>query len=260
MAEHVFADPKRTTPVQQTNEVAEKQTAPRSVDSGSLSDLQRVLGNQGLQRMLAQRKIQAKLTVGAADDQYEQEADRVAKNVMSAGPASDNVQRVGPEDDELQMKRADIQRVGPEEDELQMKRADIQRIGEEEDELMMKRADIQRAEVDMSGSFDVDENVEGQINSAKGGGQTLPDETQSFFESRFGQDFGDVRVHANSQADSLNRSVGARAFTNGADIFMRSNEYSPDTSSGRELLAHELTHVVQQTGGKPTAQTKRDEQ
>lgn len=265
MAEHVFADPKRTTPVQHATEGLEKQTAPRAVDSGSLSDLQRVLGNQGLQRMLAQRKIQAKLTVGAADDQYEQEADRVAKDVMSAAPApsTDSVQR---EDETLALKRADIQREEGgemEDEELLLKRADIQRSegGEMEDEeLMMKRADIQRAPVDMSGSFDVDDNVEGEINGMKGGGQALPGSAQNFFESRFGQDFGDVRVHASSQADTLNRSIGARAFTNGNDIFLRSNEYNPDSSQGRELLAHELTHVVQQTGGKPSAQTKREEQ
>lgn len=271
MAEHTFADPKRTTPVQQTVETSEKQTAPLNIESASITDLQRMLGNQGLQRMLAQRKIQAKLTVGAADDQYEREADRVAQEVMSA-PATEAVQRESEgsefEDEDIQMKRVDIQRESEggeaEEEELMLKRADIQRESEgaegEEEELLLKRDTIQRADVDMSGSFDVDDNVESQISSAKGGGQALPGSTQNFMESRFGQDFGDVRVHASSQADTLNRSIGARAFTNGADIFMRSNEYSPDSSSGRELLAHELTHVVQQTGGKPTAQPKRDEQ
>ncbi len=258
MAEHVFADPKRTTPVNQTVETSEKEAAIHPTPASEIAGLQRLLGNQGLQRLLAQRKIQAKLTVGAADDQYEQEADRVAHDVMSAAPTTESVQREGLEEEELQMKRADIQREDIEEEELQMKRADIQREDVEEEEIMMKRADIQRSG-DLSGSFDVDGDVENQINSSKGGGQALPSQAQGFFESSFGQDFGDVRVHANSNADALNRSIGARAFTNGSDIFMRSNEYSPDSSQGRELLAHELTHVVQQTGGKPV-QTKREDQ
>lgn len=121
---------------------------------------------------------------------------------------------------------------------------------------MAKRVDIQRAaEVDMMDSFDVSADVEDQINNQKGGGEPLPDSAREFFEPRFGNDFSDVRIHANSNADSLNRSISARAFTTGNDIFFRSGEYNPDNSSGRELLAHELTHVIQQTGGK--AQTKR---
>jgi hypothetical protein len=179
---------------------------------------------------------------------------------MSNPSSGEGVQRAAPEEEELQMKRVDVQRQElPEDEEMLLKRADIQRqeIPEDEELLAAKRADIQRAGVDMSGSFDVDDNVEGQINGMKGGGQALPSSTKDFMESNFGQDFGDVRVHASSDSDALNRSIGARAFTNGSDIFMRSNEYNPDSSSGRELLAHELTHVVQQTGGK--AQTKRND-
>jgi hypothetical protein len=240
MAEHVFADPTRKTPVKPAVEAQQKETTPPHVETNSLVDLQRVIGNQGLQRMLAQRQIQAKLTVGAADDVYEQEADRVAQEVMSGASNNEAVQRAGPEEDEMMLKRADIQRAGP-----------------EEDEMMLKRADIQRAGVDMSGSFDVDDNVESQISSLKGSGQALPGETKDFMESSFGQDFSNVRVHTSGESDALNRSIGARAFTTGSDIFMRPNEYSPESTQGKELLAHELTHVVQQTGGK--AQAKRDD-
>jgi len=67
-------------------------------------------------------------------------------------------------------------------------------------------------------------------------------------EPAFGANFGGVRVHSDSGADSLNRSLSARAFTTGQDIFFKQGEYNPGTSGGRELLAHELTHVVQQNG------------
>ena len=70
------------------------------------------------------------------------------------------------------------------------------------------------------------------------------------------RDFSGVRVHANAHADGLNRSLQARAFTVGQDIYFRHGEYSPGSSTGRELLAHELTHVVQQSPG--TVQTKPD--
>ena len=67
-------------------------------------------------------------------------------------------------------------------------------------------------------------------------------------EQAIGADFGRVRVHSDAQSDRLSRSIQARAFTTGQDIFMRQGEYRPQERSGQELLAHELTHVVQQNG------------
>jgi hypothetical protein len=242
-------------------------------EHGGLQDLQRLLGNQGVQRFLAANPTiaQAKLTVGAADDAYEQEADRVASEVMSMpGPAAGGdtgVQReAAPEEEEmLRGKReADVQRQEVEE-EIEMKRAPdiVQRVGAlgesaQEDELAANG--IQRASEgdDLMGSFDVGGDLENQIQSNKGGGQSLDSGDQGFFESRFNQDFSNVKVHTGGESDAINRSLGARAFTNGSDVFMRGGEYNPGSSGSRELLAHELTHVVQQTGSKPL-QPKRDE-
>jgi hypothetical protein len=285
--------------------------------------LQRLVGNQAVQRLLANGDveaprsnmvIQAKMTVGAADDPYEKEADAVAAQVMAKRDIVQreaeedelqmkriqraeeeeelqmkrmpNIQREGEEDElqmkriqraeeeeELQMKRMpNIQRVG-EEDELQMKRVDtIQREGEEdelqmkriqrveeEDELQMKR--IQRVDeekVDMSGSFDVNADVESQISAASGSGQGIPDVHRELFESSMGHDFSGVNIHADAQSDSLNQQLGARAFTTGSDIFFRQGEYNPGSSGGQELLAHELTHVVQQ-GAAGVQKKKEDE-
>ena len=88
--------------------------------------------------------------------------------------------------------------------------------------------------------------VEDAIVSARGGGTALDSGVRAQMESSFGADFGRVRIHDNSGADSLNRSLSARAFTTGTDIFFRQGEYRPGSSDGRRLLAHELTHVVQQ--------------
>ncbi|MFZ0771172.1 MAG: DUF4157 domain-containing protein [Candidatus Sulfotelmatobacter sp.] len=90
--------------------------------------------------------------------------------------------------------------------------------------------------------------VEQSIQQERGGGQNLDHGVRHQMESSFGADFSGVRVHTDQQSDSLNRSLSARAFTTGQDIFFRQGAYQPGSSAGRELLAHELTHVVQQGG------------
>jgi hypothetical protein len=92
-------------------------------------------------------------------------------------------------------------------------------------------------------------SVERAIEGARGGGQGLDHKVRDRMEPSFGADFSGVRVHTDTRADSLSRSLSAMAFTTGQDIFFRQGAYNPGTSSGRELLAHELTHVVQQNGG-----------
>ena len=91
--------------------------------------------------------------------------------------------------------------------------------------------------------------LEQSIQQARGGGQALDKSVQGQMESAFDADFSGVRVHADAEADTLNRTLNSRAFTTSQDMFFRQGAYSPGSSSGRELLAHELTHVVQQGGG-----------
>jgi len=90
--------------------------------------------------------------------------------------------------------------------------------------------------------------VERSIDQLRGGGQGLDHGVRRQMESSFGADFSGVRVHTDARADGLNRTLSARAFTTGRDVFFRQGEYNPGSSAGRELLAHELTHVVQQNG------------
>ena len=91
-------------------------------------------------------------------------------------------------------------------------------------------------------------DVTAQIAAARGGGTQVDAGVRDDLSSRLGDGLGDVRVHTDALADSLARSVQARAFTTGADIFFGAGEYRPASAEGRELLAHELTHVVQQRG------------
>jgi len=82
-----------------------------------------------------------------------------------------------------------------------------------------------------------------------GGGSALDRDTRSFMESRLGADFSDVRVHNDSKATESARSVQAHAYTVGNDVVFRSDKYAPESDSGKRMLAHELTHVVQQRSG-----------
>jgi Domain of unknown function (DUF4157) len=86
--------------------------------------------------------------------------------------------------------------------------------------------------------------------------QSLDPGVRSEMESAFGESFDDVRIHTDGQAEEVNDELGARAFTRGRDVYFGRNEYQPSTREGRELLAHELTHVVQQ-GGSPSVQQTR---
>lgn len=95
-------------------------------------------------------------------------------------------------------------------------------------------------------------DVGAQIAARRGRGAPLPADVQAAMSSALGDSFGDVRVHADPLAGALARSVQARAFTTGTDIFFAGDSYEPGSPQGRALLAHELAHVVQQRGA-PTS-------
>lgn len=88
--------------------------------------------------------------------------------------------------------------------------------------------------------------LQSQINGLRGGGRRLPDTLRSFFGPRFGYDFSQVRIHSDAHAAESARSLNARAFTMGRDIVFGAGQYEPGTAMGNRLLAHELTHVIQQ--------------
>ena len=199
--------------------------------------------------------IQAKLNIGEPNDKYEQEADRTAAQVVqqiNSTSQEQSVQRSEEiEEEELQMKPiSSIQRSGAiEEEELQMKPiSSIQCSGaiEEEEELQMKSL-VQRRE-NLSGG-EASPDLESSIQSARGGGQPLDEGLQRSMGRAMGADFSGVKVHTDTNSDQLNKSIQAKAFTTGQDLFFRQGAYDPGSRGGQELIAHELTHVVQQNGG-----------
>lgn len=93
---------------------------------------------------------------------------------------------------------------------------------------------------------DVLPSLENRINSIRGSGSPISESLRAYFEPRFGADFSSVRLHTDSRATEAAQSVNAKAFTLGNNIVFNREYYSPETSSGKKLFAHELTHVVQQ--------------
>jgi hypothetical protein len=307
---------------------------PRVARPSDILALQRTAGNQAVTRL-----IQTKLAVGPAGDRYEQEADRVAEQVMTMpAPTSrkPSVQRAAEEEEEVQTKplaasitplaqrqsleeeevqtqplqrqaeeeeiqtKPLLQRQAEEEEEVQTKplaasimplaqRQEVpeeeevqtkplvqrqempeeevqtqrlQRQAEEEEEEVQTKPLVQRQEATEEeevqtrplvqrqgeGGFEAGSDIEQRLAASRGGGSPLPSEVRAYMEPRFEADFGSVRVHTGDEASQLNRALSAQAFTHGQDIYLGEGKYAPGSDAGKRLLAHELTHVVQQTG------------
>ncbi len=165
--------------------------------------------------------IQTKLTIGAPGDRYEQEADTIARKVVSqinsptaqAKPATKVLQR--------------------------------QPVGR--DITVSPFAGMVQGKEAIAGG-PASQDLESSINRAKGGGQPLDAGLQQSMGQAMGADFSGVKVHTDANSHQLNQSIQAKAFTTGQDVFFKQGEYNPDSKDGQELIAHELTHVVQQNG------------
>jgi hypothetical protein len=204
--------------------------------------------------------LQPKLKISQPNDKYEQEADRVADQVMRM-PEPKVQRQIGPdeqdEDDEiLQMKplstqitplvqRETIPEEEDEEEEIALQRQTLtEETEEEEDEdeeeiLQTKGVGAQAPTITSS--------AETALQSVhQGGGQPLDPATRAFMEARFGYDFRRVRIHTDSRAAAAAQTVKARAFTVGHHILFGPGQHAPLTNKGRCLMAHELTHTIQQ--------------
>jgi Domain of unknown function (DUF4157) len=161
--------------------------------------------------------LQAKLTVNAPGDMYEQEADRVAEQVMRTS------------DSQVQRKCT----------------CEGSKCSKCENQKVDQQVQTKRIEGDFSGKMIAPPAVNEVLHSS---GQPLDSSTRAFMESRFGHDFGPVRVHTSQEANNAAAAISARAFTTGYHIVFGAGTYAPLTASGRGLIAHELAHTLQQTG------------
>jgi len=184
-----------------------------------LMTLQQSIGARAIQRLINSHYIQAKLNVSTPGDPLEEEADRVADTVMRMTDSQAD-SRVTVSTPLSQVNRKCLEC--------------------EEEEGMLQ------GKTEPGDQIEVSRGVETQIDTLRGGGQPLPESMRAHFEPRFGHDFSGVRLHTGTDAARLARSINAKAFTIGQDVAFGAGQYSPETNTGQRLLAHELTHTIQQ--------------
>ena len=229
--------------------------------------------------------IQAKLSVSSPDDPQEKEADVVADQVMrmpepAAMPEKKEDEKVQKKEEEkkdetihakLQSPVISIQRKCDTcEKENQIQGKLFRMIQRSED---ASSSSVDFANTDSSSDYNINRKelsvyhsdviqlsgrgpptnslpFEQNLSSSKGGGSALPSNTKEFMESRFNADFSGVRIHTGSHAENLSTNINAQAFAHGNDIYFNSGKYAPHTEGGATLIAHELTHTIQQ-GASP---------
>lgn len=230
-------------------------------------------------------KIQAKLSVSSPDDPQEKEADAMADQVMrmaepAAAPASKEEEKLQKKEEEnngesvlakpgskpvlVQAKCKSCEK----DEKAQAKLFRMIQRSEEFSSSSMEMSDgdagsdysINRKNISLHHSDIVQRSGRGppqssipfeqSLSSSKGAGSALPGDTRQFMESRFNADFSGVRIHTGNHAESMSSQIHAQAFTHGNDIYFNSGKYSPTTGQGSTLLAHELTHTIQQGASK----------
>ena len=159
----------------------------------------------------------------------------------------EKIQKANLPEEKIQNKEEDkIQKAALPEEKVQKKEEDkIQKATLPEEKVQKKEEEkLQRKSGD--GTPAVATDTQSAIKSKTSGGQPLSSETRSYMEPRFGADFNNVRVHNDQESAGLNNQLGARAFTYQNHVFFSNGQYQPETSDGKHLLAHELTHTIQQ--------------
>jgi hypothetical protein len=188
--------------------------------------LQQQAGNAAVQQMLRSRVIQAKLAISHPDDPEEREADHVADRIMRSHAGGFPISAP----------------------------CSCSAGGDMCDECEEKRASIHRHASSSGAPASIPRVVSNVLRSP---GHPLDSSTRAFFEPRFSRDFSSVRVHTGIEAAASARSIQAHAYTAGSDIVFAQGQYSPGSTSGQRLLAHELAHVTQQTAAEASPRLQR---
>ncbi|MBN1875043.1 MAG: DUF4157 domain-containing protein [Anaerolineae bacterium] len=235
-----MAQKKQAEHQQGAAQCAAKSLLSAHVSTNPLLELHQTIGNHSFLRHYP-NVIQTKFRIGSPGDKYEREADRVAEQVMRM-----------PEP--ILQRKADLEEKGklaqakPFEGQITplIQRQVEEGIGEEEEnegELIQAKVVSDRPNRMLENIF----NLRAQLATIRGVGQSLPESVRGFFEPRFGgYEFNQVRIHNDTQATEIAKVLNARAFTVGRDIVFAAGQYAPATKTGQKLLAHELTHVLQQ--------------
>lgn len=222
-----------------------------------LIQLQRQHGNQMVQRLVKER-IQPKLKISEPGDKYEREADTIADYLLrrdsgcTAGSSS-----VTEEHTLTDVTRKSIEesnQTSPFSTQQPVNRKREQpRAGREMVDFPRQRdtgmAKLQRRQDGQSDGEISGTGLESRIRGNGEGGRPLSGNIRSLVEQTTPHDLSDVRIHDNKEAANLNNRLSARAFTYGRDIYFGEGEYNPSTTEGKQLIAHEVAHVLQQRDG-----------
>ena len=186
--------------------------------------------------------IQMKMAVSKPGDKFEQEADKMADKVMrmpTPTPITGKEEKLQRQpEDKLKRKEQDkILKAALPEEKVQKKEDDkLQKAPAAEEKLQRKGDSVPS----------VSANVQSTIQNKKTGGQPLSSDVRGYMEPRFNADFSKVRVHSDAESAGLSNQLSARAFTYQNHVFFSGGQYQPNSSEGKQLLAHELTHTIQQ--------------
>lgn len=227
--------------------------------------------------------FQPKLTTGQPGDKFEREADSVADKVTTnqpsgsivQQPAISAVQKADLKEEEKPVQKAEEKREEErpiqkaeekKEEEKPVQKADekkeeerpVQKAEKKEEDkpVQMVEEKEEREEEGVQKKEEAPARQDGnawvgeQLSKQNGNGTPLSGQLKDHMESSFGTSFEKVRIHNNTEAANMSKAIGAKAFTHGNDIYFNTGYFAPYSQTGKHLLAHELTHVVQQSGGK----------
>ncbi|WP_456314717.1 eCIS core domain-containing protein [Pseudomonas shirazensis] len=237
--------------------------------------------------------VQAKLNIGKSNDKYEAEADKAADKVVSqnkntnpepfftASPIVQNkkakelqkenvTQEITPvvqskieKEESIQNKPDSVTTENAKDQEknsapkpLIQKKKKEEDIQAKEEDKIQKKEDDKKLQMSAGAAANPSDssNLENTLQSSKGSGSPLSGQVKNEMESGFGTDFSNVKIHNDSTAVQMNQQLGSQAFANGSDVYFNKGKYNPESQSGKHLLAHELTHTIQQGASKPMVQ------
>ena len=227
-------------------------------------------------------KIQKKIKTGTVGDAYEVEADKVADKVVNNSSGSgllqskkeeevqqkpisetiSSVQTKEMKEEEPVQKKSDekeepVQKKEEEENPVQKKEKEeepVQKKADEKEEPVQAKCDDCEKEEKVQSKSETSKtkknngSLETKLDRSKGSGNPMNTDIKQEMESGFGADFSKVNIHTDSTAVQMSDELGAQAFTHGNDLYFNNGKYDPNSKEGKHLLAHELTHTVQQTG------------
>lgn len=227
--------------------------------------------------------VQTKLNIGKPGDVYEVEADKTADAVVSQTNTTDSIQKMGTEEEEVQANplagglTSFVQKQQAAEEEpvqtMAEKEEEPVQAKEEEEDVQAKCDDCSKEDKVQKMEDEKEEPVQtkgekssgnsnglsAQLNAAKGSGSPMTKFTKSEMEMAFGNDFSEVNIHTDDKAKAMSKKLNAQAFTHGNDIYFNDGKYNPNTKEGKYLLAHELTHTIQQKGKSLGIRKKENE-